>query len=97
MNNGYRFRKTYGQGKLLELRVPRTRYEQFYPIVLGLLKDREEEFRKIAFSLYRAGLTAKQVGEVFGQLYGKAYSSSQISRLIEYAREEVKEWLSRPL
>ena len=26
LSNGYRARKTYGNGKLLELRVPRTRY-----------------------------------------------------------------------
>jgi len=95
--NGYRPRKTFGRGKILELRVPRTRQGNFYPLLLGLLKDEEEECRKIAFSLYGAGLTCDQVGELFEELYGKQYSSSQISRMFDYAREEVQQWLSRPL
>lgn len=97
MSNGYRLRRTFGQGRILELRVPRTRQGQFYPLLLGLLKDQEEECRKIAFSLYGAGLTTAQVGEIFGELYGKDYSSSQISRMFEYAREDVRRWLNRPL
>jgi transposase-like protein len=97
VSNGYRPRKTFGRGKILELRVPRTRQGNFYPLLLGLLKDQEEECRKIAFSLYGAGLTCEQVGEVFEELYGKHYSSSQVSRMFDYAREEVKQWLSRPL
>jgi Transposase and inactivated derivatives len=97
VSNGYRPRKTFGRGKILELRVPRTRQGNFYPLLLGLLKDEEEECRKIAFSLYGAGLTCEQVGEVFEELYGKHYSSSQVSRMFDYAREEVQQWLSRPL
>lgn len=97
MSNGYRMRRTFGQGRILELRVPRTRQGQFYPLLLGMIKDQEEECRKMAFSLYGAGLTTAQVGEIFGELYGKNYSTSQISRMFEYAREEVSRWLKRPL
>lgn len=97
VSNGYRFRKTIGSGKLLELRVPRTRYGQFYPVLLSLLRDQEEECRRMAFSLYGAGLTTAQVGEIFEQLYGKDYSTSQVSRMFEYARQEVFSWLSRRL
>ncbi len=97
VSNGYRFRKSLGKGKLLELRVPRSRYNNFYPLILALLKDEEEEAKKLAFSLYGKGLTTKEVGEIFGELYGKHYSTSQISRLFEDARELVKEWLERQL
>jgi len=97
VSNGYRMRKTFGHGKLLELRVPRTRFGAFYPVILALLKDQEEEIRKIAFSLYGAGLTTQQVSKIFEEIYGKAYSTSQISRLFESAREEVRIWLERPL
>lgn len=95
--NGYRIRKTYGHQKVLELRIPRSRYHQFYPVILGLLKEQEEECERLAFSLYGAGLTTMQVGEIFGELYGKYYSTSQVSRLFDEAREEVKTWLERPL
>jgi len=63
MSNGYPLRRTFGQGRILELRVPRTRQGQFYPLLLGMIKDQEEECRKMAFSLHGAGLTTAQVGE----------------------------------
>lgn len=97
VSNGFRSRKAFGQGKLLELRVPRTRFGQFYPVLLGLLRDQEEECRKLAFSLYGAGLTTEQVGDLFGEIYGRSYSTSQVSRLFDGARAEVQQWLQRPL
>jgi transposase-like protein len=42
-------------------------------------------------------MTTEQVGEIFGDLYGKEYSTSQISRMFDYARKDVAEWLKRPL
>lgn len=97
LSNGYRYRKTYGQGKLLELKVPRTRNGNFYPVILGLLRSQEEEAKRIAFKLYGAGLTTEQVGDLFGEIYGQSYSSSQVSRMFDYARDEVSAWLHRPL
>jgi len=97
MSNGYRPRRTFGRGKILELRVPRSRNGQFYPILLSLLRDQEEECRKLAFNLYGAGLTTEQVGQIFGDIYGKEYSTSQISRMFDYARNDVQTWLQRPL
>ena len=97
LSNGYRPRKTFGNGKILELQVPRTRNGNFYPIILGLLRNQEEEAKKIAFKLYGAGLTTEQVGELFGDIYGQTYSTSQISRMFDYAREEVQRWQERKL
>ena len=97
MSNGYRYRKTYGRGRMLELKVPRTRNGNFYPVILGLLRDQEEEAKQIAFRLYGAGLTTEQVGELFGEIYGERYRKSQVSRMFEYAREEVSAWMKREL
>ncbi|MBW7848845.1 MAG: IS256 family transposase [Bacteroidales bacterium] len=97
MSNGFRPRRTFGRGKVLELRVPRSRKGHFYPMILGLLRDEEEECRKLAFNLYGAGLTTEQVGHIFGDIYGKQYSTSQISRMFNYARDDVQSWLHRPL
>jgi len=97
VSNGFRTRKTFGKGKLLELQVPRSRNGQFYPLLLAILKDQEEESRKIAFSFYGAGLTTAQVGELFEQRYGKHYSKASISTMFDYAREEVEAYLKRPL
>jgi len=97
VSNGYRKRKSLGRGKILELQVPRSRNGNFRPALLALLKDQEEECRRIAFNLYGAGLTTEQVGDMFEELYGRHYSSSSISRMFDYAREEVYKWLERPL
>jgi len=97
LSNGYRPVKALGQGKQLRLQVPRTRNGSFYPVLLSVLRDQEAACRPIAFRLYGAGLPTKQVGELFDDLYGKHYSTSQISRLFESAREEIFAWLQRPL
>lgn len=94
--NGYRYRKAFGNGKMIELKVPRTR-EGFYPVVLGLLKDQEKEAHNLAFELYKSGLTTDQVGDIFNELYGKHYSTSQVSRMFNEARDEIELWLERPL
>lgn len=95
--NGFRQVKAYGRGKMLELRVPRTREGNFHPVLMSVLRDQEEECRKIAFELYGAGLTTAQVGGLFEKLYGRHYSKSSVSRMFDYAREEVMGWLLRPL
>ena len=94
--NGYRYRKVFGHGKMIELKVPRTR-EGFYPVILGLLKDQQQEAHNLAFELYKSGLTTEQVGGIFDQLYGKYYGTSQVSRMFDDAREEISSWLNRPL
>lgn len=95
--NGFRQVKAYGRGKMLELRVPRTREGNFYPLLMSVLRDQEEETRKIAFELYGAGLTTAQVGGLFEKLYGRHYSKSSVSRMFDYARDEVVGWLDRSL
>ena len=66
-------------------------------MILALLKDQQEEAQRVAYSLYRKGLTTQDVAEVFEELYGKKYSTSQVSRMFDYARKEAEEWLARPL
>lgn len=95
--NGYRPGKVYGNGKLLELRIPRDRNGNFYPKVLALLRAQQVETDRMVSALYGKGLTQSQVGEVFDELYGRHYSSSSISRMIQWMREDVGAWLARPL
>lgn len=97
VSNGYRWRKAFGVQEQLKLEVPRSRNGQFYPLLLAVLKDQESEAKQLAFSLYGSGLTTAQVGDIFDEIYGIKYSTSHVSRLFEYAREDVKKWLDRPL
>lgn len=95
--NGYRPGKVYGSGKLLELRIPRDRNGNFYPKILAMLRAQQAETDRMVSALYGKGLTQNQIGDVFDELYGRHYSSSSISRMIEWMREEIGEWLARPL
>ena len=97
VSNGFRGRRVCHGGKVFELRVPRSRNSNFYPMLLGVLKDQEEEAQKLVSSLYCSGLTTEQVGKIYEQFYGKHYSKSQVSRLLNTAREDVNAWLGRKL
>lgn len=97
VGNGYRPRKAIGQGRVLELQVPRTRQGNFYPVLLSVLRDQQSELERIATSLYGAGLTTVQVGDVFEEIYGKHYSKQRVSQMLDVAKEEVQGWLARPL
>ena len=97
VSNGYRDRRVCYDRKVFELRVPRSRNSNFYPMLLGVLKDQEEEAQKLVSSLYCSGLTTEQVGKIYEQFYGKHYSKSQVSRLLNTAREDVNAWLGRKL
>lgn len=43
------------------------------------------------------GLTQEQVGDVFDQIYGRHYSKSSISRMVDSVRTQVSAWLERGL
>ena len=81
LGNGYRPRRAFALGKTLELQVPRTRYGNFKPLLLSVLKDQDEEMHRLCHSLYTKGLTTEQVGDVFEELYGHNYSKQSISRM----------------
>lgn len=95
--NGFRPGKSYGKGKILEFRVPRDRNGEFHPVILAMLRSQEEECERIVGSLYSKGLTQSQVSEIFEEIYGKHYSKASISRMLDGIREEVDEWIKRPL
>lgn len=95
--NGFRERKARGYGKELVLKIPRTRSGTFYPALLGVLRDEDEEHRRLIFSLYKKGLTTEQVSDIYEEIYGKDYSKQQISYLMKESREEIYLWLNRSL
>lgn len=95
--NGFRPGKAYGNNRILEFRIPRDRRGEFQPMILTMLRNQEEESARIIGSMYAKGLTTIQVSEIFEEIYGKNYSKSSISRMLENIREEVDQWIVRPL
>lgn len=64
---------------------------------MAVLRDQEDECERLAGTLYTKGLTQEQVGEVFADIYGEHYIKASISRMLDYLREDVSQWLSRSL
>lgn len=96
-SNGYRLSSVFAHKSKMELIVPRSRHHNFYPLILALIKDQDNESKEMAFELYRAGLTTEQVGDIFGKIYGQTYSKSAISSMMQYARKDVFSWLEREI
>jgi putative transposase len=96
-SNGYRMSSVFAHKCKLELVIPRSRHQNFYPLILALIKDQDNESKELAFELYRAGLTTEQVGNMFGKIYGHTYSKAAISSMMQYARQDVFAWLEREL
>ena len=95
--NGFRPRRWYSHGFEFSLRVPRSRSGNFYPILLGLIRNESEERAKLFNLLYTKGLTTQQIGEISDCVYGRAYSKQQVSHLAKSCREDVELWLGRNL
>ena len=47
--NGYREGQVYGRGRQLQLRIPRDRMGQFYPVLLALLRDQDSQLHDLSF------------------------------------------------
>ena len=64
---------------------------------MAILRDQEDKCERLAGTLYTKGLTQEQVGEVFADIYGEHYRKASISRMLDYLRKDVTEWLERSL
>lgn len=95
--NGYRLGQVYGRGQQLQLRIPRDRMGQFYPVVLALLRDQDSQVHELSFALYSKGLTTRDIGDVLETIYGKHYSKSTISAVNVSFYEQMRAWRERPL
>jgi len=94
---GYRFGTAVDFGKSLRLEIPRDRLGNFYPLLLVLIKNQEEELSNLAFNLYSKDLSVRDVSDIFDNIYGKHYSKTSISKMNQEFIEEVEQWRNRPL
>lgn len=74
--SGFWPRKWLSQGHCFELRIPRTRSGAFRPMILGILKEQEEERAALFHELYVRGLTCKDIGEICERINGRQYSNT---------------------
>jgi len=97
VSNGYRYGSVLGHGGKLELVIPRSRHNNFYPLILAIIKEQNEECKTLAYELYSSGLTTEQIGKMFDKIYGHYYSKTSISNMMDNARINIQFWLRRKL
>lgn len=51
----------------------------FRPMILGILKNEEDERAALFHELYVRGLTCHDIGEICEKIYGKTYSNSKLA------------------
>jgi len=95
--NGFRYGSALGINKQIKFSIPRDRLGHFYPTILTLIRNQEEELSKLAFNLYSKGLSVRDVSDIFNDLYGNNYSKSTISRMNKEFIQEAEIWRNRPL
>lgn len=95
--NGYRPGRAAGYGKELSLRIPRDRLGNFQPVLWALLRDQQEQVRRLCFELYGKGLTTRQVGQITEKIYGQHYSSSAVSSFNQDLKQQLDQWRQRAL
>lgn len=95
--NGYRPGRASGYGKELSLRIPRDRLGNFKPVLWAMLRDQQEQVRRLCFELYGKGLTTRQVGQITEKIYGTHYSCSAVSSFNQELADQLDQWRRRPL
>lgn len=95
--NGFRPCKIRYHRMEFALQIPRTRQGDFYPVLLAILRDQEQEKAMLFNELYTKGLTCEQIGQISEHIYSCTYSKQQISYLVREAGKDVDAWLSRRL
>jgi len=78
-SNGFRPRRINFRWMEFALQIPRTRQGGFYPTLLAVLRDEEQERAMLFNELYTKGLTCEQIGQISKRVYSRIYSKQQIS------------------
>jgi putative transposase len=90
--NGYYPRLARCINQYFELKIPRDRLSLFKPVFLEAIKKQEDLMQDLAFKLYTKGLTTRDVGDIFGEVYGKSLSPTSVSNITKEFEEQRIAW-----
>jgi len=76
----------------LIINIPRTRNGDFKPFVLEFLKYNQEQINDLVMTLYRKGLTTRDVSDIMKNFFGEEISYAQVSNLAERFNELRTAW-----
>jgi len=76
----------------LSINVPRTRTGDFTPNTLELVKIGQEEMNELCLSLYRRGMTSRDIRELAKELFGDSISPTKVSNLAKIFGQYRRAW-----
>ena len=96
--NGYyerSLRSLMKNGIVIE--VPRTRNNGFAPIAMQLFKMSQEQVNDLCLTLYKKGMTTRDISDVMESYFGNAMSHTTINKLAEQFHDIRLAWERSPL
>jgi len=76
----------------LKINVPRTRTGDFSPDTLELVKIGQEQVNDLCLSLYKKGMTSRDVSELIKEMFGEGVSATKVTNLAKVFRKFREAW-----
>jgi putative transposase len=81
----------------LRINIPRTRRGEFSPATIELISTNQDQVRELVLSLYKKGMTSRDISDLLSEFFAEKISKSSISNLAKSFYEIRKAWLNSNL
>jgi len=81
----------------IKISVPRDRDATFEPVTIPKHQTMGQEIENVILTLYGKGMSNNDITSYMEDIYGIAYSASQVSVITNSLLEDIKKWQRRPL
>ncbi|AKS89361.1 transposase, Mutator family protein [Yersinia pestis 8787] len=95
--NGYSSKTLLCDDGEIELNTPRDRENTFEPQLIKKNQTRITQMDSQILSLYAKGMTTREIGATFKEMYDADVSPTLISKVTDAVKEQVAEWQNRQL
>lgn len=76
----------------LRINVPRTRTGQWSPDTLELVKINQEQVNDLCLSLYKKGMTSRDISDLIKEMFGEGVSATKITNLSKVFHQFREAW-----
>lgn len=84
-------------GKIEDLNTPRDRQGEFHTALFEPYSRRENWLEEAVISMYKAGMSTRDIAQFIERMYGTKYSPTTITNITNVVLEDVDAWHKRPL
>lgn len=95
--NGYSSKSLLGEGRPMEIEVPRDRAGTFEPLLIAKGQRRFDGFDERIVAMYARGMTVREIQAFLHEQYGVDVGPDFISSVTDSVLADVNEWQNRPL